>query len=64
MKGNKKSIDLCKINDTYFSYVAGIGTYTAGIYKTDQKLKAKIGKPAYYIEAIRETFNVKNPAEI
>lgn len=60
LKGNKKDIDLCKINDTYFSYVAGIGTYTAGIYKTDQLLKAKIGKSAYYIEAIKETFHIQN----
>lgn len=58
IKGNKKKIDLCKINDSYFSYIAGIGTYTAGIYNADQKLKKKIGKLAYYLIAFRESFNV------
>ena len=43
-----------------FSYVACIGTYTAGIYKTNQLWKAKFGKSAYYLEAIKETFNIKN----
>ena len=60
LKGNKKDIDLCKINNSYFSYVAGIGTYTAGVYNADQKLKMKIGKAAYYLEAVKETFNVKS----
>lgn len=60
LKGNKKDVDLCKINDSYFSYIAGIGTYTAGIYNTNQKLKRKIGKGAYYLEAIKESFNVKS----
>jgi len=58
LKGNKKEIDLCKINDSYFSYIAGIGTYTAGIYNADQKLKRKIGKSAYYLMAVKESFNV------
>ena len=60
LEGNKKSIDLCKINDSYFSYVAGIGTYTKGIYDTDQKLKRKLGKGAYFLGAVKETFNVKS----
>ena len=59
LKGNKKKIDLCKINDSYFSYVAGIGVYTAGIYNADQKLKRKIGKAAYYLVAVKETFNIQ-----
>ena len=58
LKGKKKEIDLCKINDSYFSYVAGLGTYTTGIYNTDQLLKKKFGKAAYYIEFVRETFHV------
>lgn len=63
LKGNKKEIDLCKINKSYFSYIAGIGTYTAGIYNADQKLKRKIGKAAYYLIAVKETFNV-NPLNV
>lgn len=58
LKGHKKEIDLCKINDSYFSYVAGLGTYTSGIYNTDQLLKKKFGKAAYYIEFVKETFHV------
>ena len=60
LNGKKKAIDLCKINDSYFSYVAGIGTYTTGIYNTNQKLKRKIGKGAYVLGAVKETFNVKS----
>lgn len=60
LKGNVKNIDLCKINDSYMSYIAGIGTYTAGVYNADQKLKRKIGKAAYVVSAIKETFNVKS----
>ena len=60
LKGNKKEVDLCKINDSYFSYIAGIGTYTAGIYNADQKLKRKIGKAAYYLVAVKESFNVSS----
>lgn len=58
LKGQKKDVDLCKINDSYFSYVAALGTYTTGIYNTDQLLKKKYGKAAYYIEFVKETFNV------
>lgn len=60
LNGNKKTIDLCRINNSYFSYVAGIGTYTAGIYNANQQLKRKIGKAAYYLAAVKETFNVKS----
>lgn len=60
LKGNKKEVDLCKINDSYFSYIAGIGTYTSGIYNADQKLKRKIGKAAYYLVAVKESFNVSS----
>ena len=59
IKGKKRNIDLCKINDSYFSYIAGIGTYTAGVYNTNQKLKMKIGRAAYFIQAFKETFDVK-----
>lgn len=59
LKGNKKEIDLCKINDSYFSYVAGIGAYTAGIYNANQNLKRKIGKGAYFLGAVKESFNIK-----
>ena len=60
LNGKKKEIDLCKINNSYFSYIAGIGTYTAGIYNVDQRLKMKIGKAAYYLKAVGETFHVKS----
>ncbi len=59
LEGKIKEIDLCKINDSYMSYVAGIGTYTAGVYNADQKLKRKIGKAAYVLSAIKESFHVK-----
>lgn len=59
LKGKKQEIDLCKINNSYFSYVAGMGTYTAGVYNANQKLKMKYGKAAYVFKAAKETFNVK-----
>lgn len=59
LKGKKREIDLCKVNNSYFSYIAGIGAYTQGIYNTNQKLKRKIGKGAYFLGAVKESFNVK-----
>lgn len=45
-------IDVCKINDKFFIYACGIGTFTDISYETSPKLKKRFGKLAYFIEAI------------
>lgn len=59
IEGNEMRSDICKINDRYFVYVAGIGTYTDISFKPNQNLKRKIGKLAYFMEGIKKSFNTK-----
>lgn len=59
LDGNKTKIDICKMNDTYFAYVCCFGTYTDATFKTDQKLKKKYGRMAYFIEGAKRVFDVK-----
>lgn len=52
--------DICKINDSYFVYVAGIGVYTSVAHNSCIKKKRRLGKLAYFIDGIKESFNIKN----
>ena len=58
VEGSKEKIDICKINDTYFSYVCGLGTYTSATFKASPKLKKKYGRLAYFMEGIKEAFRI------
>ena len=58
LEGNKTKIDVCKINDSYFTYVCGLGTYTNATFKTDPKLKKKYGRMAYFLQGAKEAFQV------
>lgn len=60
LKGKKTKIDVCKINDSYFTYVCGLGTYTDATFKTDVKLKKKYGRLAYFLQGAKDVFKVKN----
>lgn len=46
------NFDIGKLNNVYFTYVAAIGSFTEVSYKTDQKLKRKFGRGAYYVKAL------------
>lgn len=58
-KGSRKKSDVCKINDDYFIYVAGIGVYTGVTYESKKEAKQKFGKIAYFIEGFKKSFNTE-----
>lgn len=59
VSGSCKKSDVCKINDGYYIYIAGIGAYTDTTYNTNQNLKRKIGWLAYFIDGFKKTFSIK-----
>lgn len=58
VEGNKTKIDICKINDTYFSYVCGLGTYTSATFKASPRLKKRYGRLAYFMTGVKEVFKI------
>lgn len=54
LKGVKKKIDICYINDTPFVYVACLGDYIDMAYNTPRSLKKKYGKIAYIVYGLRQ----------
>ena len=53
LNGKEKGIDICKINDAPFVYVAGLGKFVDIAYDTPRKTKKKLGYFAYMIEALK-----------
>lgn len=49
--------DVGLINDTYFMYVAAIGTFAATSYRTKHKYKKVFGKFAYLLDGVQEIIN-------
>lgn len=49
--------DVGMINDTYFMYVAAIGTFAATSFRTKHKYKKVFGKFAYLLDGIQEVIN-------
>lgn len=60
LDGKVKGIDICKINNTPFVYVAGLGKFVDIAYDTPRSSKEKLGYLAYVINAIK-SFNQKTP---
>jgi diacylglycerol kinase (ATP) len=58
LSGTVKKLDICKINDQPFVYVAGLGKFVNVAYDTPRKLKKKFGYLAYLINGVR-SFNHK-----
>ena len=58
LEGKIKAIDICKINDQPFVYVAALGKFTDVPYETPRKMKKNLGYLAYLINAIK-SFNSK-----
>lgn len=58
VEGNKTKIDVCKINDNYFTYACAFGTYTDATFKTSVKMKKKYGRMAYFMQGIKQAFKV------
>lgn len=49
--------DVGKVNDTYFMYVAALGTFAATSFRTKHKYKKIFGKFAYLLDGIQEVIN-------
>lgn len=54
LNGEVKGMDICKVNNEPFIYVAGFGKFMNIPYETSRDLKKKIGYFAYVFEAIKE----------
>ncbi len=57
--GKPFSMDIGKLNDRYFIYVAAFGAFTDISYTTPQKNKNTIGNLAYYLEGIKKLSDLK-----
>ena len=55
--GKYVSHDVGMVNDTYFMYVAAIGTFAATSFRTKHKYKKVFGKFAYLLDGIQEVIN-------
>lgn len=53
-------IDICRANDSYFSYVCAIGTYADISYITKRDKKKLFGRLSYYFIAIKEAMKIRN----
>lgn len=53
-KGDIVYHDAGLINDTYFAYVVGIGTFTSVSYHTQQSIKKILGKMAYILDGLED----------
>ena len=57
--GNTTYHDVGKINDRYFMYVVGIGTFTGASYRTKHDVKRIFGKLAYALDGMKDLLNPK-----
>lgn len=56
--GENRTLDLGKINDRYFSYVASFGAFSESSYNTSQSLKNALGHLAYILEGVKDIPNI------
>lgn len=59
-RGYKKRLDIGKIDDKYFVYVAAFGTIAEVSYSTDQNAKNIFGRSAYIFEGLKSTLPLVN----
>lgn len=60
LQDNKTYLDVNKINDRYFVYGMAIGNLINISFDVNYKLKKKLGRFAYYIEAVKNLNNDKS----
>lgn len=58
INGDLIPIDIGKINNSYFSYIASFGAFTAVSYSTPQAVKNSLGHLAYVLEGIKDLQNI------
>lgn len=54
LDNHSELLDVCKIQNKFFIYAAGVGNFTNVSYDAPSKLKKRLGRMAYFFEAIRE----------
>ncbi|MCR5103004.1 MAG: YegS/Rv2252/BmrU family lipid kinase [Eubacterium sp.] len=59
MEGEVCHVDVGKLEDTFFVYIAAFGAFTDISYSTPQNLKNALGHAAYVLEASKAMFNLK-----
>jgi YegS/Rv2252/BmrU family lipid kinase len=59
IEGNSQKIDIGKINDRYFAFMAGCGFDAKIIDETSREKKKKYGLLAYFIEGVSQVFKTK-----
>lgn len=59
VKGEKVSLDIGKLDDKFFVYIAAFGLFTDVSYSTNQNLKKYMGHAAYVVEAIKNITDFK-----
>ena len=57
--GQVKAVDSGTFNDKPFVYVAAFGAFVATSYVTPQDLKNSLGRPAYFLDVMRELPRIK-----
>ena len=57
--GQVKAVDMGTFNDRFFVYVAAFGAFVATSYVTPQDLKNALGRPAYFLDVVRELPRIK-----
>ena len=59
VRGHVKQVDCGTFNDQLFVYVAAFGAFIATSYATPQDLKNTLGRPAYFLDVMRELPRIK-----
>ncbi len=57
--GRVKQVDYGTFNGQLFVYVAAFGAFSATAYATSQDLKNALGRPAYFLDVMRELPRIK-----
>ncbi len=60
VEGDICHVDVGRIENTFFIYVAAFGAFTDVSYSTPQNLKNALGHAAYLLEASKAMFNLKS----
>lgn len=59
VNGEKTTLDVGKLDDKFFIYIAAFGLFTDVSYTTNQNLKKYMGQAAYVVEAIKNIAEFK-----
>lgn len=60
INGKEKNLDVGKIEDKFFTYVAAFGSLAQVSYETDQTMKNIFGRSAYIFEGMKTISNLKS----